>query len=56
MLLVRVAAEKKLPFLPKVPNAQTLAAMEEVEEMARSRRARFATAEELLNDIEKNSV
>jgi DNA-damage-inducible protein J len=29
MLLVRVAAEKRLPFEPLVPNAETVAAMRE---------------------------
>lgn len=31
MFLVRFASEKKLPFVPEVPNAVTLAAIEEAE-------------------------
>jgi len=42
LFLVRVAAEKQLPFLLKVPNAETRAAMTEADEMALTRRARFA--------------
>ena len=29
MMMTRIAAEKKLPFSPLVPNAETIAAMEE---------------------------
>ena len=50
MLLKRVAAEKALPFAVKVPNAETRAAMEEARTMGR---ARFASAQELLDDLEK---
>jgi DNA-damage-inducible protein J len=38
-LLVRVAAEKALPFALRVPRATTRAAMAEADEMARARRA-----------------
>ena len=31
MMMNRIAAEKKLPFEPLVPNAETIAAMEEAE-------------------------
>jgi DNA-damage-inducible protein J len=48
MLLVRVAAEKALPFEARVPNAATVAAMEE----ARSGKLRsFGTVEELMADL-----
>lgn len=48
MLLVRVAAEKALPFEARVPNAETIAAMEE----ARSGKLRsFATVEEMMADL-----
>jgi DNA-damage-inducible protein J len=56
VFLKRVVAEKKLPFELKVPNATTLAAMEEADEIVRTRSARFATATELVDDLEKNSV
>lgn len=48
MLLVRIAAEKELPFPVKVPNATTLEAMRELEE---GRGARFDTAEELFEEL-----
>jgi DNA-damage-inducible protein J len=48
MLLVRIAAEKELPFPVKVPNATTLEAMRELEEGGG---ARFDTAEELFEDL-----
>jgi DNA-damage-inducible protein J len=52
---MRVVADKQLPFALKVPNAETRAAMTEADEIARTRRARFATAAELFDDLEKNS-
>ena len=55
VFLIRVVAEKQLPFLLKVPNAETRAAMTEADEIALARRARFATATELFDDLEKNS-
>lgn len=55
VFLMRVVAEKQLPFALKAPNAETLAAMKEADEIVSARRARFATAEELFDDLEKNS-
>jgi len=52
VFLTRVAAEKQLPFALKVPNAATRAAMEEARAMSR---ARFATANELIDELEKGS-
>ena len=52
VFLTRVAAEQQLPFALKVPNAKTRAAMKEARAM---RHARFATAKDLLNDLEKAS-
>jgi DNA-damage-inducible protein J len=43
VLLTRVAADKQLPFTLKVPNAETRAAMAEVDEILKSRRTRFAS-------------
>ena len=54
VFLMRVVAEKQLPFVLKVPNVETLAAMTEADEIVRTRRARFATATELFDDLEKN--
>ena len=55
VFLTRVAAEQRLPFALEVPNAETRAAMAEADEIARTRRARFATAAELFDDLEKNA-
>ncbi len=55
VFLTRVAAEQQMPFSIKVPNAETRAAMNEADAIARARRARFGTADELFDDIEKNS-
>lgn len=51
LLMTRVADEQRLPFVVKVPNAETRAAMEEARAMAR---ARFVTADELFDDLEKS--
>ncbi len=53
MLLTRIVADQSFPFELKVPNAETRAAMAEADEMIRTRRARFATAEALFDDLEK---
>jgi DNA-damage-inducible protein J len=55
VFLIRVVADQQLPFLLKVPNAETRAAMTEADKIVRTRRARFATATELFDDLEKNS-
>ncbi|MDR0781203.1 MAG: type II toxin-antitoxin system RelB/DinJ family antitoxin [Pseudomonadales bacterium] len=55
IFLTRVGADNEMPFEIKVPNVTTRRAMAEVEEMSRTRQARFATATELFNDLEKNS-
>lgn len=49
VLLTRVAAEKALPFALKVPNATTIAAMQEARKISK---ARFKSADELMNDLE----
>ena len=48
LLLVRVAAEKSLPFNVQVPNAETIAAMEEAR---RGNLRSFKTVEELLAEL-----
>jgi DNA-damage-inducible protein J len=55
LFLRRVIADQALPFEIKVPNAKTRAAMAEADEMVRTRRARFATADELFANLKKNS-
>lgn len=49
VFLRRVAAEQAIPFPVKVPNPATRAAMEEARAMGA--RARFATADELLDAL-----
>ncbi|ATQ78674.1 type II toxin-antitoxin system antitoxin, RelB/DinJ family [Massilia violaceinigra] len=55
MFLSHVIDDKTLPFGSRTPNAATLAAMAEAEEIIKSNRARFATADELFDDLEKAS-
>jgi DNA-damage-inducible protein J len=55
VFLMRVVADKQLPFMLKAPNVETRAAMAEADEMASVHRARFGTAAELFDDLEKNS-
>ena len=55
VFLMRVVAEKQLPFALKVPNAETRAAMAEADEIVRTHSVRFDTATELFDDLEKNS-
>jgi DNA-damage-inducible protein J len=50
VVLTRVAKDRALPFEMKLPNAETRAAIEEARAMGR---ARFATAQELFDDLEK---
>lgn len=52
--LTRVVAEQRLPFVLNVPNAETRAAMAEADDIAHTHRARFDTAAELFDDLEKN--
>jgi DNA-damage-inducible protein J len=55
VFLMRVVADKQMPFALKVPNVETRSAMVEADEIASARRARFGTATELFDDLEKNS-
>jgi DNA-damage-inducible protein J len=55
VFLTRVVAERQMPFTVKAPNLETRAAMVEADEIARAHRARFGTATELFDDLEKNS-
>ena len=54
VFLTRVVADEELPFAVQAPNAASRAAMAEANELARNRRARFATAEELIDGLEKD--
>ena len=53
LFLRRVVADQALPLELKVPNAETRAAMEESRAIIRAHRARFASAKELFDDLEK---
>ena len=52
LFLLRVANDPAFPLELEVPNAETRAAMSEAEEIARTRRARFASADELFASLE----
>jgi len=53
VFLTRVIADRELPFAVKAPNATSRAAMTEADEIIKSRRARFATADALLDGLEE---
>ena len=53
VFLMRVVADKQLPFTLKVPNTETRAAMLEAEDIVRSRSARFSNADQLFDALEK---
>lgn len=55
IFLKRVVADKELPFTLKVPNAQTRAAFDEADEIIRQNRARFGTAEDLIDELEQKA-
>jgi DNA-damage-inducible protein J len=55
VFLTRVVADKELPFALKAPNETSRLAIAEADQMVRSRRAPFATADALLNGLEEAS-
>ena len=55
LFLRRVVVDQAFPLELKVPNAETRAAMAEADKIVRTRRRRFASAEQLFADLEKNS-
>lgn len=55
LFLRRVVVDQAFPLELKVPNAETRAAMEESRAMMAARRVRFASADELIADLEKSS-
>lgn len=48
IFLTRVVADKGLPFAIKAPNASSRAAMAEASEIVKTRRARFANSDALI--------
>ena len=55
LFLRQVVIEQAFPLELKIPNAETIAAMEEGNAILAARRARFTSADELFDDLEKNS-
>ena len=55
LFLRRVVVDKAFPLELKMPNADTRAAMAEADKIVRTRRGRFASADELFANLEKNS-
>ena len=55
LLFHRIAADQAFPLELKVPNAQTQRAMVESEEMMKRGKARFASANEMITELEKAS-
>ena len=53
ILLKRVVNDQAFPLELKVPNTQTVTAMNEARAMIKARAARFDSAEALIDDIEK---
>ena len=55
LLFHRIAVDQAFPLELKVPNAQTRRAMAEIDEMVKTRTARFANADEMLAELEEAS-
>ncbi len=55
VFLTRVVTDQAFPFELKAPNAQSIKAMAEAQDIIASRQARFESADALINDLEKNS-
>ena len=55
LFLRRVVQDQALPLELKVPNAKTIAAIEESRAQMAKRRARFANADELFDALEKSA-
>lgn len=52
---IKELVDQAFPLERKVPNAETLAAMEESRALMSKRRARFASADERFADLEKTN-
>ena len=55
VFLTRIVVDKELPFALKASDETSRAAIAEGDQIVQSRRARFATADALFNDIEEAS-
>lgn len=56
LLFHRIIADQAFPLELKVPNAQTRAAMAEVEELRAKGRARFDSADAIFSSLEQESA
>ena len=55
LMLTRVAKDKTLPFEIWQPNAASLQAIQEAEQIIRARSARFQTSQALFDDLDQAS-
>ena len=53
VFLTRIVADRELPFAIKAPNTNSRAAIAEAKDIIKSHHARFATADALIDDLEK---
>ena len=53
MFVKQAVREQRIPFELSSPNAKTIAAMKEAEELLAIKKARFQNADEVFNAIEK---
>ena len=56
LLFHRIAVDQAFPLELKVPNAQTRRAMAAVDEMVKTRTARFASGDEMFAELEEAGV
>ena len=55
LLFHRIAVDQAFPLELKVPNAQTRRAMAEVDDLVKTRKTRFASADEMFAELEEDS-
>ncbi|MGE4503378.1 MAG: type II toxin-antitoxin system RelB/DinJ family antitoxin [Thiomicrospira sp.] len=55
VFLTQVVAQKQIPFVIKSPNAETLDAMQEANDISRAQQTRFSSSEQLVTALEQNS-
>lgn len=54
VFLLRVIADKQMPFLLQVPNLETRNVMAEADELAKARSMRLSNSLDIFDDLEKN--
>lgn len=54
VFLLRVIADKQMPFLLQVPNLETRNAMSEADELVKARSMRLSNSLDIFDDLEKN--